>query len=44
MPERKRGFFEREARWLVWLVVVPPLVAFLAAVVVPGVLRYLGVR
>lgn len=44
MPGRKRGFFEREARWLVWLLVVPPIVAFLAAVVVPRVLRYVGVR
>ncbi len=43
MTERKRGLFQREARWLVWLVVVPPLVAFVAAILVPGLMRWLGV-
>jgi hypothetical protein len=34
-----RFTFEREAYWLLWLVVLIPLIAFILAIVVPRLLR-----
>lgn len=33
------GIFRREARWMLWLVVVPALVALTLALIVPWIAR-----
>ena len=39
-----RFTFKREAKWLVWLTVVPPAIGILIAIVWPAVARWLGAR
>ena len=40
----KRFTFKREAGWLLWLTVVPPVVGIFIVIVVPALARWLGLR
>jgi hypothetical protein len=36
--------FKREAKWLMWLTLTLPVIGIFLVVILPGVLRWLGVR